>query len=123
MPYFSKKNWAAATADPAEREPHPVGLSLDKHFMDSLRDVKALLLTDKSSLERYKVAFMRTEEVATLDSQKNKSIEGRFGSLLKVLLGIGAALSSNKEFKDLYVHVAEEAGAAAVQKKKGYRRH
>lgn len=78
--------------------------------MDSLRDVKALLLSDKSSLERYKAAFFRSEELSALDSQKTKALESRFGSLLKVLLNIGASLSSNKEFKDIYVDVAEEAG-------------
>lgn len=82
--------------------------------MDSLRDVKALLLSEKSSLERYKAAFMRSEELTALDAHKTKAVESRFGSLLKVLLGIGASLSSNKEFKDIYVHVAEEAGMHTI---------
>ncbi len=72
--------------------------------------MKAILSQDKSLQEKYKQQLLHGEELATLSADKLKVIDARFLSLLKVLLTVGATISSQKDFRDFFVSIASEGG-------------
>jgi hypothetical protein len=91
-------------------ENRPIGVPLDRELVDTLRDLKGLLLPEKNLLERFKSQVLQRSELEDFDSDKLKAIDAKFGALTKSLLTLAANVSNTREFKQLFTNLAEEIG-------------
>jgi len=100
-------HFTAVTAT-ATQEFRPIGLTLDKQFVDTLRDMKAILNSDRSRIDRLKAHVVGL--LAGWEKDKIKSLESKFAVLIKTLLTIGANISNPRDFRQFFVTLADDIG-------------
>ena len=77
--------------------------TLDKEFLASLRDLKILLDREKEHRNAV-VNRLKKEEVA---HNIVSDLESNFKQLTRSIVGLAATLSSNKDVKEIFIHLVE----------------
>jgi len=85
---------------PTEEINVPPGLLLDKQFIDSLRDLKALMVSEKNTLHKYKAHVV----------DNYKGVESKFSGLIKNLLSLGANISIQNQFRLFFMQLCDDIG-------------
>eukprot|EP00033_Pygsuia_biforma_P002460 GCRY01002728.1.p1 GENE.GCRY01002728.1~~GCRY01002728.1.p1 ORF type:complete len:370 (+),score=4.11 GCRY01002728.1:122-1231(+) len=87
-------------------DPSCQGLDLDTSFIDKVRDVKALIW-DTDSIDEY-AQFLRLRLSPILREDTLDRLEARFKPFMRGLLTIGAGLVRSREFRDVFLDLAEK---------------
>ena len=77
--------------------------TLDKEFLASLRDLKILLDREKEHRNAV-VNRLKKEEIA---HNIVSDLESNFKQLTRSIVGLAATLSSNKDVKEIFIHLVE----------------
>jgi len=90
----------------------PESIEIDAKLKDDVRDLKAYLFSSKDITEKYKKAVKGRFSTATpsMMKDKQKQLDGKFKSILKAIVNIGANVSDSKEFKDIFEDMVEKIG-------------
>jgi len=88
------------TVQPVEESNVPPGLLLDKQFIDNLRDLKAIMVSEKSTLHKYKAHVV----------DNFKGVESKFSGLTKNLLSLGANISLQNQFRLFFIQLCDDIG-------------
>ena len=78
--------------------------TLDKDFLASLRELKILLDREK---EHRNAVVNRLKKEEAVPPMIISELEGNFKALTRSIVGLAATLSSNKDVKEVFVHLVE----------------
>merc|ERR1712062_962150 len=98
---LTKKKLAYLTFDQVKQ----VILMLDKEFLASLKDIKILLDREKEHKNAV-ISALKTSNV--LSASVITDLETNFKMITRSVIGFATTVSSNKDVKDIFVHLVEK---------------
>jgi len=90
----------------------PNCIEIDVKLKDDVRDLKAYLFSSKDITDKYRKFVKARFQNSTppMTKEKLNQLEGKFKSILKAIVNIGANVSDSKEFKDILEDMVEKIG-------------